>query len=124
MIATINQDLNSTVSGVTTLTNKIGIFGSSIKDISDTINSGQGIKGLKNLFANTNTDFITQKDLTQLQAFRRELILTGDKGLALSKTMVGASKGARELAMSVDTSTEGMKAFKTKLDNVEVAKQG
>lgn len=124
MIATINQDLNSTISGVTTLTNKIGIFGSSIKDISDTINSGQGIKGLKNLFANTNTGFITQKDLTQLQAFRRELILTGDKGLALSKTMVGASKGARELAMSVDTSAEGMKAFKTKLDNVEVAEQG
>lgn len=101
----------------------MGILGNSFQDI---IHSYQayGKAGLKNIFANSTTDKVTSMDIEMLKNFNNEISNGVPKAQALEETMFGASKGARELAMSADTSTEGLKAFDTKLKTLEISEKG
>lgn len=124
IFTTVQNDLDSIVMGTSKLSNQIGILHASFKDISATLSAGQGLKGLKNLFANTNTNVITQEDLEKLKNYREQLVLTGDKEMALADTMVGASRGARDLANSVDASSEGVAKLDKSLKDVQIVEQG
>lgn len=102
---------------MTTLDNEISIFGNSLADISATV-SQEGFSGLKNLFANTSTSIVTEKDYKKLKGFNETLLETGDKTVALQKNMVGASKGARELALNADEAGVDLESLKTRADGV------
>ena len=120
---TINQDLTGAITGASTLSNKMGILGNSFKDIFRTWKV-YGKDGLKNIFANTSDKLVTSMDKDKLEDFFTQIKNGAPKVEALKKTMLGASKGARDLALSVDTSEEGLKNFRTTLDGVQVAEKG
>lgn len=120
---TISQDLTSAITGASTLSNKMGILGNSFKDISMAWQA-YGKAGLKNIFANTSDKLVTSMDKEMLENFFTQIKNGVPKVEALENTMLGASKGARDLALSVDTSKEGLKNFRTTLDGVQVAEKG
>lgn len=122
IITTINKDLASTITGVSTLSNKMGILGNSFKDISMAWQA-YGKAGLKNIFANTSDKLVTSMDKEMLENFFTQIKNGVPKVEALENTMLGASKGARNLALSVDTSKEGLKNFRTTLDGVQVTEE-
>ena len=115
--------MTSTITGVTTLSNKMGILGNSFSDIFNAY-QGYGMAGVKNLFANTSDKIVTSMDIEMLKNFNNEIANGVPKTEALQNTMFGASKGARELALSANTSKEGLAAFGTKLQSLETTEQG
>lgn len=123
IFTTINKDLTGTITGVETLSNKMGILGNSFSDIINAYNV-YGKQGLKNIFANTNTGLVTSLDKEMLQNYFDQISNGVPKVEALQNTMFGASKGARELALSVDVSKQGLKDFETKINGVKIAEQG
>ena len=101
----------------------MGILGNSFKDISMAWQA-YGKAGLKNIFANTSDKLVTSMDKEMLENFFTQIKNGVPKVEALENTMLGASKGARNLALSVDTSKEGLKNFRTTLDGVQLAEKG
>ena len=123
IFTTVNNDITSAITGASTLSNKMGILGNSFKDISMAWQA-YGKAGLKNIFANTSDKLVTSMDKEMLEDFFTQIKNGVPKVEALENTMFGASKGARNLALSVDTSKEGLKNFRTTLDGVQVAEKG
>ena len=123
IFTTVNNDITSAITGASTLSNKMGILGNSFKDISMAWQA-YGKAGLKNIFANTSDKLVTSMDKEMLEDFFTQIKNGAPKVEALENTMFGASKGARDLALSVDTSKEGLKNFRTTLDGVQVAEKG
>lgn len=123
IFTTVNNDITSAITGASTLSNKMGILGNSFKDISMAWKV-HGKAGLKNIFANTSDKLVTSMDKEMLENFFTQIKNDVPKVEALKNTMFGASKGARDLALSVDTSEEGLKNFRTTLDGVQVAEKG
>lgn len=92
---TVDNDFSSMISDVSTLSNKLGALGVSFKDISKAW-SVYGIKGVKNVFANS----ITEMDLEMLKNYNEKVNTGTLMTKALGQTMVGASKSAKEAAIS------------------------
>lgn len=122
IFTTVNNDLTSTITGVSTLSNKMGILGNSFQDIIESFQA-YGKAGL-NIFANTTTDRVTSMDIEILKNFSNEISNGVPKVQALENTMFGASKGARDLAMSADTSAEGISAFNAKINTLQITEKG
>jgi len=116
IFTTINKDLTSTITGVTTLSNKMGILGNSFSDIFNAY-QGYGMAGVKNLFANTSDKIVTSMDIDMLKNFNNEIANGVPKTEALQNTMFGASKGARALAENADKTG-------VNLQGLSVAEQG
>lgn len=112
----INKDLTSTITGVETLSNKMGILGNSFSDIFNAY-QGYGMAGVKNLFANTSDKIVTSMDIDMLKNFNNEIANGVPKTEALQNTMFGASKGARALAENADKTG-------VNLQGLSVAEQG
>lgn len=122
IFTTIEKDVDSVVTGVSTLGNKMGILGASFKDILATIQQ-DGFKGLGNLFASTDMRHITEADLSKLKNFQEVFAVTGDKAEAMATTMVGASRGARDLANSAEYSADGLKNLDVAIRSAEVSEK-
>lgn len=116
IFTTINKDLTSTITGVETLSNKMGILGNSFSDIFNAY-QGYGMAGVKNLFANTSDKIVTSMDIDMLKNFNNEIANGVPKTEALQNTMFGASKGARALAENADKTG-------VNLQGLSVAEQG
>ena len=116
IFTTINKDLTSTITGVETLSNKMGILGNSFSDIFNAY-QGYGMAGVKNLFANTSDKIVTSMDIDMLKNFNNEIANGVPKTEALQNTMFGASKGARTLAENADKTG-------VNLQGLSVAEQG
>ena len=108
--------MTSTITGVGTLSNKMGILGNSFSDIFNAY-QGYGMAGVKNLFANTSDKIITSMDIDMLKNFNNEIANGVPKTEALQNTMFGASKGARALAENADKTG-------VNLQGLSVAEQG
>lgn len=95
LFGTFNEDLDTAIKGSSNLANQLGFLGVSLKDISTTLTSGIGIKGLGNLFSNS----ITEKDIGMLENYNK---LIGD-GIepqkAMASSLIGCSKAARQMAV-------------------------
>ena len=112
IFTTINQDLDSAITGVTTLNNRFGILGASFKDIGNAIKSG-GVRGLKDLFSSV----ISQADLNALKQYNIALDGVTDPAKALEKYLSNASYAAKKLAVEADGS-------KVELDGLKVSTNG
>ena len=108
--------MTSTITGVETLSNKMGILGNSFSDIFNAY-QGYGMAGVKNLFANTSDKIVTSMDIDMLKNFNNEIANGVPKTEALQNTMFGASKGARALAENADKTG-------VNLQGLSVAEQG
>ena len=107
---TLKTDLDSAITGTSKFSNQFAIFGNSLKDIltawKDSKGSETGIAGIKNSIAGMKNFFatgLTNTDIKMLKNFNTQLAITGDKAKAMELTMTGASKSARELAISADS---------------------
>ena len=123
IFTTINNDLTSAITGVSTLSNKMGILGNSFQDIKNAW-AAHGKEGIKNLFAKTNSNLLTTLDKEKLTGFADILEKTGNKTLALEENMFGASRGARDLALACDGSKESLRTLRTQIDSAQTAEAG
>lgn len=119
---TVNNDLSHTITGVNQLSNQMGVLGRSFADIKGAWES-DGFKGVKNLFADTNANFLTALDQKKLNAFAEGLANGADKAELLKKTMQGASPAAVDLAKATEASAEGAENLKKKVNSVATAEK-
>ena len=124
IFTTINNDISSTISGVSTLTNKIGVLGVSFQDLKKTLSSSNENRLfftkkqlLGNLFAKTDTNTITSMDVAMIKDYNKAIDEGVDSGIAFENTMFGASTGAKQLANSAN-------GGKISLEGVKVAADG
>lgn len=119
---TINNDLNHAITGTNQLGNQMGILGRSFADIKDAWVSDR-FAGVKNLFADTNDNFLTALDQEKLNAFADALRQGTNKTEALRSTMRGASGAAVDLAKATEASAEGANNLQTKVKSASIAEQ-
>lgn len=124
IFTTVNNDISSMVSGVSTLTNKIGVLGISFQDLKKTLSSSNenGLfftkkQLLGNLFAKTDSTTITSMDVAMIKDYNKAIEEGIDSGVAFKNTMFGASAGAKQLANSAN-------GGKISLEGVKVAADG
>lgn len=113
---TINSDLASTITGVTSLSNQAGILGTSFRDLIDAYKT-LGAKGLKNAVSNK----ITNIDIECLREYNELIGLNVGKEKALEKSMQGASKAARQMAIDANGGQVSLKGLTASANTSKLA---
>ena len=119
----LNDDFTSAIDNTTTLTNKVGAFGRSLKDIR-AVYSVEGWSGVKNMFANTSESIVTSRDIDMLKSYNAEVAAGVDPTVALKNNMIGASKGAISLAEKAGKAGVDIQSLKVSADSASTSLMG
>ena len=119
----LNDDFTSAIDNTTTLTNRVGAFGRSLKDIR-AVYSVEGWSGVKNMFANTSESIVTSRDIDMLKSYNAEVAAGVDPTVALKNNMIGASKGAISLAEKAGKAGVDIQSLKVSADSASTSLMG